>query len=179
MIHFDFEDRYQDENVVGSAITRRDGVALSVVFHSLLAVMLIVGPQLPMFQPSPEELARREEALEREREAAQRRFVFVQPRLDTPAPQPRERFELSDENRIAQAPQVARVPENPLPFSRGNSADRVEAEPAERARGPEEPPPPKPEPETEAAKPLPPADTGFRRPSGRRRRAWRDRWARR
>ena len=71
----------------------------------------------------------------------------MQPRLDTPAPQPRERSELSDENRIAQAPQIARVPENPLPFSRGNSAERVEAEVPERARGPEEPPQPKPEPE--------------------------------
>ena len=116
MIHFDFDDRYQDENVVGSAITRRDGVALSVVVHGVLAALLIIGPQLPMFQPTPEELARRQEELEREREAAQRRFVFVQPRLDTPAPAPRERFELSDENRIAQAPQIARVLENPLPF---------------------------------------------------------------
>ena len=96
MIHFDFEDRYQDENVVGSAITRRDGVFLSAVFHGLLAAALIIGPQLPIFQPTPEELARQQEELEWEREAAQRRFVFVQPKLDTPAPQPRERFELSD-----------------------------------------------------------------------------------
>jgi TonB family protein len=165
VIHFDFDDRYQDENVVGSAITRRDGVALSVVFHGFLAAMLIIGPQLPVFQPSPEELARRQELLERQQEEARRRFVFVQPRLDMPAPQPRERFELSDENRIAQAPEIARVPENPLPFSRGNSAERTEAELAERARGAEEPPQPEPAPEPEAARPLPPADTGFRRPA--------------
>lgn len=162
MIHFDFEDRYQDENVVGSAITRRDGVFLSVVFHGLLAAALLIGPQLPIFQPTPEELARRQEELEREREAAQRRFVFVQPRLDIRSEQPRERFELSDENRQAQAPQIARVPENPLPFSRGNSSERVEAEIPESARGPEEPP--QPEPEAENARPLPPSDAGFRRP---------------
>jgi TonB family protein len=164
VIHFDFDDRYQDENVVGSAITRRDGVALSVVFHGLLAAALIVAPQLPIFQLSPEELERRRALLERMREATeQRRFVFVQPRVDVPAEQPRERFELSDENRIAQAPLVARIPENPLPFSSGNSAERVEEELAERARGAEEPPQPELEPESDARL-LPPADSGFRRP---------------
>ena len=164
MIHFDFEDRYQDENVVGNAITRRDGVFVSVVFHALVATALIVGPQLSIFQPSPEELARRQEELERQREAAQRRFVFVQPRLDTPTP-PRERFELSDQDRRSQAPQIARVPENPLPFSRGNSSERAEAEVPEVARGAEEPPQPQPEPEAEAERPLPPGENGLRRPS--------------
>jgi TonB family protein len=162
VIHFDFDDRYQDENVVGSAITRRDGVTLSIIFHGLLAVALIVGPQLPVFQPSPEELARRQAELERQRELAQRRFVFVQPRVDLPAELPRERVELSDESRLSQAPQIARIPDNPLPFSRGNSSERVEAEIPERARGAEEPPRPEPEPET--TQPLPPADSGFRRP---------------
>jgi TonB family protein len=163
VIHFDLDDRYQDENVVGSAISRRDGVTLSVLFHGLLAAALIVGPQLPIFQLSPEELERRRALLERIREATeQRRFVFVQPRVDLPAEQPRERFELSDENRIAQAPLIARVPENPLPFSSGNSAERVEEELAERGRGAEAPP--QPEPEPEAARPLPPSDSGFRRP---------------
>ena len=154
MIHFDFDDRYQDENVVGSAITRRDGVALSIVFHGLLAAALIVAPQLSIFQLSPEELERRRALLERIREATeQRRFVFVQPRVDVPAEQPRERFELSDENRIAQAPLIARIPENPLPFSSGNSAERVEEELPERARGAEEPPQPEPEPAPEPAAP--------------------------
>ena len=36
MIHFDFNDRYADELVVGSAIARRDGVLLSVVVHAML-----------------------------------------------------------------------------------------------------------------------------------------------
>ena len=163
MIHFDFEDRYQDENVVGTAITRRDGVFVSMLVHGLLAAALIIGPQLPIFQPSAEELERRQEELERQREAAQRRFVFVQPQVDMPAPQPRERFELSDENRLAQAPTIARVPENPLPFSRGNSSERVEAAVPETARGPEEPP--QPEREVETARPLPPSDTGPRLPA--------------
>jgi hypothetical protein len=88
LIHFDLDDRYQDENVVGSAISRRDGVTLSMIFHGLLAVALIVGPQLSVFQPSPEELERRQAELERQREAASRRLVFVQPRVDMPAVRP-------------------------------------------------------------------------------------------
>ena len=163
MIHFDLEDRYQDENVVGSAISRREGVVMSVVFHTLLAAALIVGPQLPMFQPSPEELQRRQAELERQQEEARRRFVFVQPRVDMPAEQPPARAELSDQDRQAQSLQALRVPENPLPFSRGNSTERVEEEIPERARGADEPP--QPQPEAEVARALPPADTGFRRPA--------------
>jgi TonB family protein len=161
LIHFDLDDRYQDENVVGTAISRREGVVMSVVFHSLLAVALIVGPQLPMFQPTPEELEQRQAELEREREAASRRMVFVRPRLDMPAERPPERAELSDLDRQAQAPQVPRTPENPLPYSLGNSSERAEAELAERARGAEETP--QPQPEAEEARTLPPADSGFRR----------------
>jgi len=162
LIHFDIDDRYQDENVVGTAISRREGVMMSIVFHTLLAVALIVGPQLPMFQPSPEEIERRQAELERQREAASRRLVFVQPRIDMPAVRPPERAELSDLDRQAQAPQIPPTPENPLPYSLGNSSERAEAEPAESARGVEGP---KPQPETEVARTLPPSDTGFRRPS--------------
>ncbi|HEY5618420.1 MAG TPA: TonB family protein [Vicinamibacterales bacterium] len=165
MIHFDFDQRYQDEAVVGTAIARRDGVLLSIIFHGLVAAAFIVGPQLPIFQPSPEELQRRQAELERQREEASRRFVFVQPQADIPALRPPDRAELSDLDRKAQDPVIAREPENPLPFSRGNSAERVEAAEAERARGADPESPPQPEPESEVARALPPADTGLRRPT--------------
>ena len=167
MIHFDFDERYQDEKVVGTAISRREGVLLSVILHSLVAAAFIIGPQLPMFQPSPEELERQQAELERQREQeeASRRFVFVQPQADMPALRPPDRAELSDLDRQAQDPVIARESENPLPFSRGDSPERVEAAEAERARGAEDPvSPPQPEPESELARVLPPADTGFRRP---------------
>ncbi|HET9270679.1 MAG TPA: TonB family protein, partial [Vicinamibacterales bacterium] len=124
------------------------------------------GGRLALFQPSPEELERqRQEAIERqlEQERNQRRFVFVQPRVDTPAPTPPPRPELSDLDRRAAAPQVSEKPNNPLPFSRGNSAEREEA--AERARGEETPPtpePPSPQPPKQEAK-LPDADRGLQR----------------
>ncbi len=165
MIQFDLDDRYQDENVVGSAIPRREGIFLSIVFHGLLFGLLIYAPQIPFLQFSPEDLERRRaEIPEQQRDDQNRTFVFVQPRIDMPAERPPERPELSDEDRLAQAPEAPRIPENPLPFSLGDSAERVEAELAERARGIEEPPEPEPEPEPEAelARVLPPSDTGFR-----------------
>jgi len=166
VIHFDFDDRYQDDNVVGHAINRRDGVLLSVIFHSLIAAALILGPQLPMFQPTPEELEQQQAELERQREEARQRMVFVDPNVDIPALRPPDRAELSDIDRQAQDPVIARAPENPLPFSRGNSSERVEAAEEERARGAEDPEkPPQPEAESQMARVLPPAETGLRRPT--------------
>ncbi|HWN85877.1 MAG TPA: hypothetical protein VNN99_12020, partial [Vicinamibacterales bacterium] len=168
MIHFDFEDRYQDELVVGSAISRREGTILSIVIHVLVILAILFGGRLAFFQPTPEELEqRRLEVLQQQEEAERnrQRFVFVQPRVDRPAPAPPPRPELSDLDRRAESPQVSRQPENPLPFSRGNSAERAEAEVAERARGEETPAPaPAVEPPKQAAR-LPEADRGLQRPT--------------
>jgi TonB family protein len=168
LIHFDFDDRYIDENIVGSAISRREGVIFSVVFHVLVLLALTLIPKLSIFQLSPEELERRRAELEeRQREEQQQRFVFVQPRVDMRAISPPPRAELSDEDRRSQAPQVSPEPSNPLAFSRGNSSERVEAAAPETARGPEtpqpEPVPPPPEPERQIARTLPPAETGLPR----------------
>jgi TonB family protein len=170
LIHFDFDDRYQDELVVGSAISKRDGVALSVLVHVLIIAWFQLGPDLHLFEPTPEELdARRQELLRlQEQERDDRRFVFVQPRVDLQALQPPPRADRSDADRQARAPERALEPQNPLPFSRGNSPERVEATPQEQARGPETPvkpdtQPPGPEPQEQIAKVLPPADTGMRR----------------
>ena len=92
MIHFDIDSRYQDELVVGSAISRREGVIFSVVAHIFLILAILLAPKLPIFQVSPEELARRRAELEqRLREQQNQRFVFVQPRVDMKALQPPER----------------------------------------------------------------------------------------
>jgi TonB family protein len=172
LIHFDFDDRYQDELVVGSAISRREGVLLSTVVHAAIVAVILFGPEWTFLQPSPEELEARQQRLEQQREQQQeeRRFVFVQPRVEFEARRPPPRAELSDIDRQAQARERAPVPANPLPFSRGDSAERTEAEPEreERARGveTEEPPsvePPKPEPSEPLVQALPPADSGVRR----------------
>jgi TonB family protein len=167
LIHFDFEDRYQDENIVGHAIARRDGLMVSVVVHALIAAALIFAPQLALFELTPEELEARQEELRRQQEQERPRFVFVQPRVDMEALKAPERGQLSDLDRQAQAPQRAEQPTNPLPFNRGNSAEQVEGAEEERRQGPETqvPPsaePPRPQPEEQLARVLPPADTGIR-----------------
>ena len=167
MIHFDIDSRYEDESVVGSAISRREGVVFSIVSHLLLILAIILVPKLPIFQVSPEELARRRADFERKlREQADERFVFVQPRVDLKAVQPPERAPLSDENRRAQTLETPPTANNPAPFARGNSAEQVEEQNNERAAGEQNQNQPtlQPQPESQEARVLPPADEGFRRP---------------
>jgi TonB family protein len=170
LIHFDFDDRYQDELTVGSALSAREGILLSVIVHLVILLFFQFGPDLRLFEPSPEELeARRQQLLrQQEEERAERRFVFVQPRVDLEALRPPPRAQLSDADRQAQARERSVEPTNPLPFSQGNSPERAEASPPERARGPEtsikpDVQPPGPEPEERVAKALPSADAGIRR----------------
>ena len=169
MIHFDLEERYADELVVGSAITRREGIAYAVVVHLLLIIAFILGPRLGLFQPSPEELeAQRQEQL-RQIEEQNRRMVFVQPRLDMKAKTPPPRAELSDLDRKAQTVEKAPQPQNPLPYSRGNSAERTEPDEGERAKNQEQPqpqptPPQQAKPEQQVARNLPQSPNGTPRP---------------
>jgi TonB family protein len=59
----------------------------------------------------------------------------VQPRVDTPALRAPARAEASDQDRLARQRDRAKTPENLLPFSRGNSFERVERSDASAARG--------------------------------------------
>ena len=147
---FDFYDRYENFEAVGSAISRRDGVALSVVVHGAIILLLIFAPSLAWLLPtSSTEVTEVPVEQPRPRDESPR-FVVVEPLRDVPAPAPPPKAELSDTDRQASAPQLAERPENPLPFARGDTADRVEAAPEERpmGRGPEpEPAPPAAQPE--------------------------------
>jgi TonB family protein len=170
LIHFDFDSRYQDEQIVGRAISAREAVLLSIIVHLLLIIFFQFGPDLNFLRPSPEDVeARRQELLrQQELDRENRRFVFVQPQIDMKALEPKPRADLSDLDRRAQAPQRSTKPDNPVPFSQGNSAERTEAAVAERARGPEttvkpNEQPPEPEPEEKVARVLPQEDSGIKR----------------
>jgi TonB family protein len=161
VIHFDFYDRYENENVVGHAINRRDGVLLSVVFHALVIAAFTYGPQLTLLFLRPEEVEQRR--VQRE-DDLERTFVFVEPKLDLQTLQPRERAPLSDADRLAMAPEIAPEPENPEPAALGNTPEKVVEEatpPPERARGDDAP---QPQPETQVARADPPALTLPTRP---------------
>jgi len=167
LIQFDIDSRYQDELVVGSAISRREGVIFSVVFHIVLVLAILLVPKLPMFQVSPEELARRRAEFERKlREEADQRFVFVQPRIDMKSLQPPERAPLSDADRRAQTRETPPTASNPAPFARGNSPEQVEEQNNQRAAGEQNQNQPtlQPQPESQEARVLPPSDEGYRRP---------------
>jgi outer membrane biosynthesis protein TonB len=60
------------------------------------------------------------------RKAEPERFVFMAPRLETPTRTVRPNAEASDRNSLARAPEQAKNPTNPLPFSRGNTPERVD-----------------------------------------------------
>jgi TonB family protein len=168
LIHFDFDDRYQDELIVGNAISRREGTFLSIGVHILVLLTIAFGPRLLLAMKSPEELERerQQQLMEEARRAEMPTFVFVQPRVErkvTPPP----RAELSDIDRRAQAPKPAPKPNNPMPFSQGNSAERQDTA-NEKAKGPEGPPQPQqepPKPEQQIVKNLPQADNGLSRPN--------------
>lgn len=130
-MYFDFDDRYLDPELVGSAISWREGFMLSVVVHGLVVALFLFGPALLP------EMLRREAAVQAQPEPAAEapRFVFVQPRVELEAPTPPPRAEASDRDRRMLAPEIVERPANPLPYARGNSSERVEAAPEERAMG--------------------------------------------
>jgi TonB family protein len=132
-MHFDFDGRYEDYQPIGGTIRRWDGVLLSVGVHVVLVLFILFAPPLPIFQVDPAKL--QEEKLELERPRERPRFVSVQPRVDTEAPKPSERSDDSDKNRVARSLEPPRLRENPLPSARGNSPERTEAAPEERAAG--------------------------------------------
>jgi TonB family protein len=132
-MYFDFEDRYTDIEPVGSAINRRDGVAVSIIVHAAIVAALLLAPQyLDRFLPArpvpppPQEQPRPEDAP---------RFVFVQPRVELPPLRQPDRVEMSDLDRSARSPERAPSLTNPLPMARGNSSERTEAAPEEKMRG--------------------------------------------
>lgn len=132
-MYFDFDDRYRDIEPVGSAINRRDGVAVSIIVHAAIFITLMFAPQyleqyLPerLVQPPPQQPPPREN---------RPTFVFVQPKNDLPPLRQPDRVEMSDVDRSARSPDAAPKMENPLPMARGNSTDRTESSPDERMKG--------------------------------------------
>lgn len=133
-MYFDFDDRYRDIEPVGSAINRRDGVAVSVMVHGLILVALLFLPQYieqylpaPVEEPPPQQQAQREE---------KPMFVFVEPKTELPPSRTPDRVEMSDLDRSARSPdKAAPVLENPLPMAKGNSSERTEATTEEKMKG--------------------------------------------
>src|SRR5262245_6997738 len=103
-MYFNFEEDRPDTPRIPGALSAREGVMLSIILHLLAVITLLILPTLPFVREAE---AKRQQAIEeqrrlelerRERERA--RFVFVQPRVERPAP-PRPQADLSDLDRQA------------------------------------------------------------------------------
>ena len=127
-MYIDFEELRPETPRVERALSVREGVLISIIIHLLLFIAILFLPDLPQRQPV---------TAERVRQPVQDppRFVFMQPRVDIPKPQPRADVDASDQDRVMSTIQRPPDPRNPLPFARGNSREREEAEIAPRNRG--------------------------------------------
>ena len=150
-MYFDFEDYHPDISPVGRAISWREGILLSIIAHLAMTIFILVAPR---FLPDHSAEARaRAVAAMAERSAQQPRFVFVSPRNDIAARKAPERAESSDLDRTARTRERAPNPKNPLPFSRGNTSERVESVQKSQPRGQGPAPDPSAGQETQARQP--------------------------
>jgi TonB family protein len=133
-MYFDFEDQRPDITPVGRAISWREGILMSIIFHMGVGIFLLLSPLLFPEDPNLQAVQELAQAKSPEDDT---RFVFVRPRVDMPAPRPPERAQPSDQDRVARAAERAAEPLNQLPASRGNSPDTVEQ--VEQAELPAEP----------------------------------------
>ena len=156
-MYFDFYDNHPDVPVVGVAEPGADRIVLSipiglprafsamfvaVLFHIAAILFILYVPNLDAARQA--RLARQMALLQQQRDRDQARFVFVQPHLDMPATRALSpRAEASDKDRNAQSRDHATNPTNTMPFSIGNTRERVEAQRAAPA-----PPAPEPQPQT-------------------------------
>ena len=128
-MYFDFYDDRPDYLAIN-----RDVERLESLLHLIIAVLaaffldIVAVVVLMVMATMPDSDAAKRAALARVQQEPTR-FVFMAPRIDTPALKPPPNADASDKNRIAAAPERSPNPTNPLPFSRGNTPERVE-EPA-------------------------------------------------
>ena len=134
-MYFNFEDYRPDTPTLPRSLTRLEVFLLTIVCYLCVVILLLVWPKLPFVQEwelkHQQELARQQE-LELERQRDQARFVFVAPRVDLQAPKPPPRADLSDLDRKAQTVERAEKPTNNMPFSRGNTFERMEGAPPQQ-----------------------------------------------
>ena len=147
-MYFNFDENRPDTPTMPRSLSRLEVSLLTIVMYMGIVILYLVAPQLPLVKALE---ARRQQAIEEQlrKQRQTQRFVFVQPRVDLRAEKAPQVAELSDIDRKARSVEPPPNPSNTMPFSRGNSPERVEGGAPEPPR-PETPPPP---PDASAAKP--------------------------
>jgi TonB family protein len=127
-MYLDFDDHHPDTPHLPPAFSRLERLLLTIVAYLVLVIVYLVTPAswlvpaeaTPVAQVPPKDPVT---------------FVMMEPLRERPAP-PKVQAEASDLDRQSATRERAPVPENPAPFSRGNTPDKVEgAPPVEPPRG--------------------------------------------
>lgn len=127
-MYLDFEDYRPETPRVPPVISRREGVLLSFIVHLLFVIAYLVMPESSraVVQPvMPHESVR---------------YVQVAPLVDK-LRAPRLMADQSDMDRRSATRERPRQADNPVPFSRGDTPEKVEGARAEKMLGPESPVP--------------------------------------
>jgi TonB family protein len=144
-MYFDFDDRHPDYEGLRSGMGRGGVVVpwwvvwawVSILLHVAFVLVAVFVPDLIPVRTQEE--AARQAAILRQRDATSQQFVFVQPRAEFEAKRPPQTPDLSDRDRLKMTPLKPPDPQNDLPYSRGNTPERIDQ--------PGTPAPPKPQPD--------------------------------
>ena len=118
---FDLDDLRPAAPRVPAAISRREGVLLSLVAHGATALLIIFPPFHGAALAKPT-VVLTEPAVT---------FVQMSPRIDRTAMAVRPP-EASDRDRRSTTPERPKTADNPMPFSRGETAEKTQGAPDEK-----------------------------------------------
>ena len=114
-MYFEIDETHPDITPVGSVMSWREGVLLSVIVHLVFVIISLTAPnwlaRFDLLAPKPQPVPQQPQE--------KTQFVFVQPKLDLKALKPPERAEASDMDRQAATPRPQPRPQSPLPYLRG------------------------------------------------------------
>ena len=119
-MYFDLDDHRPELPRVPSAISMHAGVLLSLAFHAIVAGLVLFTP-MGWFEPPVDQPTASTRPMNRESV----RFVEMRPFRDREA-RPRRPVEQSDLDRRSATRERAAQPDNAMPFSRGNTPEKIE-----------------------------------------------------
>ena len=141
-MYLDFEDHRPDTPRIPKAVTVREAVLASLLFHALVVIAYLVWPVAPVAQVEAQlaELP--------DRPAVE--YVHIMPTLERPRTPPPD-APASDLDRRASSPVKPPDANNSQPFAAGNTSERVVGAPDEKVAGPDTAPPAPPPPPSNPA----------------------------
>jgi TonB family protein len=133
-MYFDFEDHRPETPILERPLTRLEQILLTIIAYLLIVIGLIVYPKLPFVRAAEAaRLQKLEQIREKQQEQQQHlEYVFAMPKVQLERLPAKPKY-LSDESHTAQTIERPRLPQNDMPMSRGNSPEKMIAEPKSNA----------------------------------------------